>query len=294
MSSWNDLYDEINAAGSVHDLLRRKYLSALADYTGRNVITYYSGWLNKPEFAQQTIINDEDKNGFMATIKDLDREKGLDLILHTQGGETAATESLVDYLKTCFTDIRAIIPQIAMSGGTMIACACKSIVMGKQSSLGPIDPQIQGVAAHGILEEYKQAVAEIASDPSRIPIWQVIFSKYYPALIGDCKKAIDWSEEMVKKWLSEGMLQGEEEAKINEVIKELSDQAITKSHGRHLSAQKCKDIGLKIEMMEDNQDFQNAILAIHHSAMLTFSQTPSIKIIENQNGKAYIKTSNLR
>ena len=36
---------------------------------------------------------------------------------------------------------------MAMSGGTMIACSCKEILMGKHSSLGPVDPQIMGIAA---------------------------------------------------------------------------------------------------------------------------------------------------
>jgi ClpP class serine protease len=75
----------------------------------------------------------------------MDRSKGLDLILHTPGGDMAATESLVDYLRQMFgKDIRAIVPQIAMSGGTMIALAWKEILMGKHSNLGPIDPQFSG------------------------------------------------------------------------------------------------------------------------------------------------------
>ena len=77
----------------------------------------------------------------MSVIHGLDKSKGLDLFLHTPGGDVGATESLIDYLHDSFGgDIRAIIPQIAMSGGTMIACSCKEIIMGKQSSLGPIDP----------------------------------------------------------------------------------------------------------------------------------------------------------
>ena len=79
----------------------------------------------------------------MTVIHQLDRDKGLDLILHTPGGDTAATESIVDYLHNMFgNNIRAIVPQLAMSAGTMIACSCKEIIMGLQSSLGPIDPQL--------------------------------------------------------------------------------------------------------------------------------------------------------
>ena len=71
-------------------------------------------------------VNDNDKNGFMATIHQLDRSCGLDLLLHTPGGEAAAAESLVHYLRQMFgNDIPAIIPQLAMSAGTMIALSCK-------------------------------------------------------------------------------------------------------------------------------------------------------------------------
>lgn len=78
----------------------------------------------------------------------LNFEKGLDLILHTPGGDVAATESIIEYLNDVFEgDIRAIVPQIAMSGGTMVACSCNEILMGKQSSLGPVDPQLRGFPA---------------------------------------------------------------------------------------------------------------------------------------------------
>jgi ClpP class serine protease len=49
----------------------------------------------------------------MTVIHNMDRSKGLDLLLHTPGGDIAATESIVDYLRSMFgTDIRAIIPQL--------------------------------------------------------------------------------------------------------------------------------------------------------------------------------------
>lgn len=135
MPNWNEILNETKACGSPHDVVRRKYLQELHRLTGRNVIIYYSGWLQKRDLPSVLLaINDEDKNGFMTTINKLERKKGLDLVLHTPGGDTAATESLVDYLRSMFgNDIRAIVPQLALSGGTMIACSCKEILMGKQS-----------------------------------------------------------------------------------------------------------------------------------------------------------------
>ena len=160
MPNWHDILNEINKIGSPFDVIRRDYLKKLSDYTGRNTIVYYSGWLQKN--VQGTEVNDSDKTGLMTVINGLDRNKGLDLILHTPGGLTAATESIVDYLHSMFgNNIRAIVPQLAMSAGTMIACSCKSILMGKQSNLGPIDPQLGPYPAHGIVEEFHRAYDEI-------------------------------------------------------------------------------------------------------------------------------------
>jgi len=292
MANWNEILNELIRDGSTHDLIRRKYLKKLNRLTQRNIIAYYSGWLQKPN-APNLFINDSDKNGFMNACYKLDYSKGLDLILHTPGGETAATESIVDYLRSNFgTNIRVIVPQLAMSGGTMISCAAKEIIMGKQSSLGPIDPQLYGLAAHGVLEEFKQALDEVKADKDKIPIWQVIVSKYPATLIGECKKSINWSETMVKEWLNTGMFVNDTQAttKINTIIKELGDHALTLSHARHLSEQKCRSIGLKVYSMEKNDKLQDAILSVHHAFMLTFDGTPAVKIIENHNNNAYIQT----
>lgn len=85
MPNWNDLLDEIKEVGSTHDIIRRRYLKALYRLTGRNIIIYYSGWLQKSPMDPGGIggINDNDKIGFMTTIHGLKRDKGLDLVLHT-------------------------------------------------------------------------------------------------------------------------------------------------------------------------------------------------------------------
>lgn len=294
MPNWNQILDEIRAAGSTHDVIRRRYLAKVHEVTGRNVIIYYSGWLQKGG-APGVDINDEDKNGFMTVVHEMDKSLGLDLILHTPGGEIAATESLVDYLRSMFgTDIRAIVPQLAMSGGTMIACASKEIVMGKQSSLGPIDPQLAGIPAHGIVEEFNRAKNEIRKDPAAIPIWQPIIAKYSPAFIGECEKAIAWSEEMTRYWLQTCMFREDDtdtNSTIKRIIQRLGNHALTKSHARHLSAQTCREFGLNIIDIEECQSLQDAVLSLHHTCMLTFSSTPAVKIIENHKGTAFIKVA---
>ena len=55
-----------------------------------------------------------------------------------------------------------------------------------------------------------------------------------------------------------------------------------------MSAQKCKEIGLIIENLEDNQEVQDAVLSVHHACMATLQNPSVIKIIENQSEKIFI------
>ncbi len=292
MPNWSKLLKEINQLGSQYDILRRKYVASMAKYTGRNVICYYSGWLQKPEVGTANAVNDNDKIGLMTTINKLDVSKGLDLILHTPGGDTAATESIVDYLWQKFKgDIRCFVPQMAMSAGTMIACSCKEIWMGKQSSLGPVDPQFNGTPAHGVLEEFHKAYDQIVKDPRTIPVWQPVIAKYGPAFIGECEKAVKWSTSLVIEWLGRNMFKDDTDRDeiIKRIVTELIDHSVSYAHNRHLSNTKCKDMGLNIKDLESDQKLQDRVLSIHHIYSHTLNSTAAFKIIENNLGIAYIQ-----
>jgi ClpP class serine protease len=296
MANWKDVLNEINSCGRTNalDFVRRKHLEEFSKYRNRNTIAYYSGWLQKSGNFK-TSINDDDKNGFMATINKMDRSKGLDLILHTPGGDIAATESIIDYLQKMFEgNIEAFVPQLAMSAGTMIACSTKQIYMGKQSSIGPIDPQLGGMPCHSILKEFEEAIESIKKDPASLPAWQCILAKYYPTLLGECKNAIALSSEIVQKQLETVMFKEEVNSrqKAQTVIKELNEHENSKLHARHLSINEAKKCGLKILELEKDPKLQDLLLTVHHCYMHTFANSLAIKIIENQMGTAVIFTSN--
>ena len=285
MPNFVEIGGEYHAA---RHIVRLRYLQKLHETTGRNVIVYYSGWLQKPD-ANDTGLNDMDMHGFMSVINGLKRSKGLDLVLHTPGGGVAATEVLVNYLRSMFdTDIRVIVPQLAMSAGTMIACAAKEILMGKHSSLGPIDPQIMGIPAHGIIREFNRAYEEIKRDSAKIHVWRPILAKYHPFLIGACEQAIDLGRELAEEWLATGMLadldKKARQAKAKSIVNELADNFKTKSHGRPLSAVFCKKIGMNVKMIERDQKLQDAVLSVHHVCTLTLMETSAAKLIMNHNG----------
>lgn len=294
MPNWSEVIAEIQQEQQINpdinplDTVRRKYLKKISEISGRNTIAYYSGWLQKPQVAG-TAVGDTDKSGFMLAINKLDRSKGLDLILHTPGGDIAATESLVDYLYSMYgKDIRVIVPQISMSAGTMIAFASKEIVMGKHSNLDPIDPQIGGLACKAVLNEFEQAKEDIKQNPQSAALWQVIIGKYHPTFLGICKQAIEWSEKMVEQWLENNMCDGEKD-RVQRIVKTFSNHTEQKSHARHISKRECEKVGLNVTELEADQNFQDAVLTTHHAFMHTFSNTLCIKIIESHDGIAYIE-----
>ena len=75
---WNDLLQQSKSIGGVQDFVRRHQLVRAHELTKRNVIVY-SGWLQKGHVAGME-INDEDKNGFMTAVHQMDRSLGLDLL----------------------------------------------------------------------------------------------------------------------------------------------------------------------------------------------------------------------
>ncbi|MCD6562571.1 MAG: hypothetical protein J7K23_01490 [Thermoproteales archaeon] len=283
------------------DIVRRKYLCMLHQKTGRNVILYATKWSQPspypipPGFVQ---IHEEDIHGFMGVIHGLKGDK-LDLILHSPGGDPGATEALVSYLRKKFKDIRVIIPQAAMSAATMLACAANRIIMGKHSFLGPIDPQLiiqtplglRSVPAEAILEQFRWIQDECVKEPDKIRSWIPILQQYGPALLVEAKNAIDLSKELIYEWLKEYMFKGHKDAeeKAEKVANFLSDYQYFKSHSRHVNIDKARDLGLLVDELEDDQEFQDLVLSVFHATMITFDKTNAVKIIENHEGRAFIK-----
>lgn len=299
MPNWHEIHNEIaqhqqehsNAAAQTIDIVRRKYLKILSDLTGRNTIAYYSGFLTKPN-VQGIDISDDDINAFMACIHGMDRSKGLDIVLHTPGGGIAATEALTGYLKQMFgRDIRSIVPQIAMSAGTMLSLSCKSIVLGKQSSLGPIDPQIAGIPADVVVTEFQRAYDEIKLDPLKAHVWAPILGRYMPSFITQCEYAVDWSKKFVQEVLENNMLADDQDksAKAASIVTALSSAELNKAHNKHIHIDRLRNLGVAVERLEDDPRLQDAVLTVHHCFTHTMASTTAIKVVENHDGKAAVR-----
>ena len=156
---------------------------------------------------------------------------------------------------------------------------------------GPVDPQMHGVAAHGVVEEFRRASEAMANDPRTIPVWQPMLAKYPIAFVGECEKAIKWSASLLIEWLNRNMLLADEnrDEKISTIVNELIDHSLNLAHNRHLSASKCREIGLVVQDLESDEELHDKLLSVHNMFMLTLSRTAACKMIENHNGMAFVQ-----
>ena len=297
MPSWNDILKEITSTRRMqptgqfsfdYDSVLGKYIVNLSNLRKRNVIVYYSDWLNSTK-GPNIDINDSDLIGFMNCVNGLDRSKGLDLIIHTPGGNPLATEGVVKYLHKMFgDDIEIFVPHMAMSAGTMLACSSKTIWMGKESFLGPVDPQFGGIPAYNIKKEFEDAKKELVEKPETFRSWQILLSKYAPAFYYSVLDSIELSSSLVRTWLTEYMFKGKKNAnkKAEKVVSTLNVN--TGSHAKHFDYEECKKMGLNISELEKDPKLQDAVLSVYHCCAIVGSQTSVCKLIANQNMKNYV------
>jgi hypothetical protein len=304
MPTWGEILSECNQYFQQHkkppfDTIRRRYIALLSQKTKRNTILYATNWTGGRNIPASFIsIMPDDIQGFGEVVSGLEGES-LDLIIHSPGGSAEAAERIVTYLRDIFTDIRVFVPHAAMSAATMLACSANEIVMGKESSLGPIDPQLimqnaggmQVVPAMAVIEQFEWIRKEISEKPHELPLFVPLITQFGPALLKQCEHSINLAKELVSEWLIKYMFQSENGAnqKAINVAHELSDHTRFKSHGRFINREQAKQFGLKVTDLEVDDDIRDLVMSIYHATTHTFSGTSAVKIIENQLGKAFVK-----
>ncbi len=236
----------------------------------------------------------QDMQGFMEACRDLPGPN-LDIVLHSPGGIAEAAASIVHYLRQKYTDIRIFVPLAAMSAATMLSMAATRIVMGKHSQLGPIDPQltindrngIRSVAASAILDQFKQAKAEIAVDSKTLGAWAQILPMYGPGLLQQCETATALSKGLVSDWLKQYMLRDDpdREKKATDIVEFLGTHRVHHSHGVGIFRERLRELGIVIDDLEGN--LQDDVLSIFHATTITFTSTMCVKLIENSIDRGY-------
>ena len=230
----------------------------------------------------------------MVGVHGHDFSKPLLLLLHTPGGLAEAAQTIVEYLRSKYPRIDVLVPTYAMSAGTMIALGCDSIIMDKQSQLGPTDPQLivgnRPFSAHSIVEQFDEAKVEITENQALAHAWAPVLRSFGPALLQEARKSLAYGQSLVKGWLQSHMFSGMPNAA------ELSDSVTDHfggnqhgSHGRRIDRTEARQQQLKVVDLESDQAFQDKVLTLYHILTIAFEQGPALKSLVSSNGTCWVK-----
>jgi hypothetical protein len=272
-------------------ILRKRYVEALSKRTDRTTFLYYSGFMQTPQGPPQHLqVSTTDMTGFMEVCSNVSDDQNLDLFLHSPGGDAEAADQICAYLRSQFRHIRAIVPLYAMSAATMMALSADEILMGAHSQLGPIDSQLtietnegaRSASAQAIQDQFERAQKE-CEDPKKLAAWLPILRWYAPGLLASCDHAATRSKQIVKGALEHYMFAGDDDAvdKAEHAAEWFGDAATFLSHGRPVRRDEAREHGIVVKDLEDDGELQDAVLSVHHAALISMEKVPIVKLIEN-------------
>ena len=192
------------------------------------------------------------------------------VILDTLGGIVEVVERLVQIIRHHYAEVDFLIPDRAMSAGTVFVMSGNQIFMSYFSCLGPIDPQIvkdgEYVPALAYLNQYKQ-LCEKAKAGELNTAELVLLDKLDLGELYQFEQARQLSHDLLTQWLStykfknwethsatgEVVTDDEKRQRAKEIAAVLSNNERWHSHGRMISRDilLSKPIRLKIEKLED-------------------------------------------
>lgn len=90
------------------------------------------------------------------------------VVLNTPGGSVEIVEKLVEIIRFHYEEVIFVVPDEAMSAGTVFCMAGDKLYLDYTSSLGPIDPQVDNgkdwVPALGYLDQVEKMIKKSANN----------------------------------------------------------------------------------------------------------------------------------
>ena len=195
------------------------------------------------------------------------------IILNTPGGSAETVEKMVEIIRHHYTEVFFVVPDYAMSAGTIFCMSGDKIYMDYSSSLGPIDPQVfngkEYVPALGYLDQVNKLI-EKSRNNTITDAEFAILQNLDLATISSYEQQKELSITLTKQWLVEYKFRSwtvhrtdaqklgqpvtleEKMASANEIANKLSDNKEWHSHGRNIGIGTLQTkLGIEIE------DFSN-------------------------------------
>lgn len=200
----------------------------------------------------------------------------ISLILHTNGGDTAAAWQLVNLFRTFCDDLEVIVPRKALSSGTLISLGANRIVMTKQASLGPIDPSLNGplnplIPGGGpnhrapVSVEAVQGFLDVVQDQLRVTdagalatVWNNLSDKIHPLVLGQIFRTRSQIRTLAKRLLAHQQVDVDKQEAIIAFLCSESG-----SHDHTINRREARSMGLEIETA--SEELYGILKVLHNS-----------------------------
>jgi hypothetical protein len=293
--------DYLNRKMTFNDLNaeRKKQLKEISKLRGgRDIIVYASDLTNKTN--APIAVEYSDNLPFQDQLANLNG-KAIDVILETPGGVAEVVEDLVTQVRSKYDHVGIIVPGTAKSAGTIFTMAGDEILMGKSSSLGPIDAQIitqnKRFSAEAFLDGLEKIKQEVQKAGKLNPAYYPILQNISPGEIQHFENAQKFSKILVTQWLckfkfkywdhhsSTGapVTEAEKEMRAKEIADKLCKHSDWLTHSRSITIKELEDMGLKIYDYSNNAQLNEAINRYFTLLRMTFESTNIYKIFETVN-----------
>jgi len=199
------------------------------------------------------------------------------ILLRTGGGSAETAERMAGVLRHHFSEVSFLVPDSAMSAGTILCMSGDRIFMDYSSALGPIDPQVMTpdgsgyIAAMGYLDKVNEIIEKsVLSHADAVLLRGIDLGKL--ALF---EQARNFSVDLLKKWLVEFKFRNwtvhrttnpgrpvsieEKQARAEEIAMKLSDHKLWRSHGRALDLDKLRKLRLEIDDFSEDEHLRVAV-----------------------------------
>lgn len=281
-------YSEVNTF-----CLREEVMKRIHHATSNPLICYVTQTSFLPKnLAPFVSIEDSDVEGFdslIDTVKTETNSQSIDVLFVSNGGSPEVAERIVRLLRENFSAVRFILPANAYSAATMMAFASDLILMTDTATLGPIDPQIDGIPARTILRGVEDLDERLKVEgPEALAAYIHLLQGYSLHLLEICKSAEKLSKELAQSWLSKYMLKCDlDDPQVENIVSYFADYDRHKSHARSIGYHEAVELGIHIEKLERGSELSNLVRSLYSQYTLFFNRSPFYKLYENAYGTMY-------
>lgn len=267
---------------------RKTLLKKIASIRCGHDILVYAVDINK---RAPVSMDNSDIIPFTDLLSDLKGNENIDIILHTPGGLAEVVQKLVSAIRAKYKNVSVIVPGMAMSAGTIFSMSANEILMGKTSSLGPIDAQMvyggKQYSAEAFLSGLEKIKQEVQLTGKLNPVYIPILQNITPGELQEYENAQELSKALVTDWLvkykfSDWKVDDKKKSeRAEEIAKELGNHSKWLTHSRPLGIEDLRKLKLKITDYTENPELEDAITRYFVLLSMTFDKSGIYKLYEN-------------